>query len=99
MVGLVSVGVAMRVSFLVGLVFYFLARVCIGWSFVTGGGDDVGYDEVEDEEDDCVCCVWDGDCIAYVGEGFVVRVSVCTCAELDNVSFELISDPLILTYS
>lgn len=37
MVGLVSV-VAIMVSFLVGLDILFLARVCIGWIFLIGGG-------------------------------------------------------------
>lgn len=99
MVGLVSVGVAIRVSFLAGLVMLFLARVRIGWLFVTGGGDGGGCDEVDDELDGCVGCVWIGDGGAGFGERFVFGVSVCTCAELDNDSFELISNPLTLTCS
>lgn len=82
MVGFVSRVVARKVSFLLGLVILFLALVCIGWAFVTGGGDGVGIFELEVEEEldgsGSMGWSWEG---ASVG----VEISGCTCIELDNV--------------
>lgn len=76
-----------------------MARVCIGWLLVTGRGDGDGSVGFEEEEDGCADIGGDGGWVVGDGEGGGGEFSGCTCAELDNISVELISDPLVLTCS